>query len=561
MIKIYKEFYLEINNKYISIKDIKLLKEKYLKYYLSLKRHLTKEEKQFKKDYHNIENYIDNHNNNYINNLRKQLPLLDNINGYPLDIYQSKVVLSNEESSLVIAGAGSGKSLTIIGKIIYLIYYCHIDPKKILCISFTNEATISLKNKLINNYNLNIDIYTFHKLSLKILELNNIQYQIAPEDLLDTIIDNFFNEIPNNKIYKKSLSRIIKNPKEIPNLKRLIKTFINLFKSNNYSISKFNYILKRIKYTLNIKEYIHNKNILLLIINIYLIYEDKLTKEEALDFNDMINKTIKVLKENKKCPKWDYIIIDEYQDTSITKYLLIKEIININKSKILCVGDDFQSIYRFTGCNLNIFLNFKEYFNNTKIFNIINTYRNPQELINVAGTFIMKNKKQQQKILISPKHLKYPINIYLTNNKKEIFKNILTINKNKEILVIGRNNKDIEYYLDEEITNKEDYYLYKNIKFKYLTIHKSKGLESEIVIIINMEDKLTGLPTKLKDEKILRYVNNTKDYYLYEEERRLFYVALTRTKTYTYLIASKYNYSIFIEELLKYKKYIKVIKK
>ena len=561
MIKIYKEFYKEISNKYNTIQDIKLLKTKYLKYYQTLKKHLSKEEKQFKKDYLNMDNLIEEYNNKYILNIRNNYPLLDNINGYPLDIYQSRVVLSNEESTLVIAGAGSGKSLTIIGKIIYLVNYCHINPKDILCISFTNEATISLKNKLINNYNLNLDIYTFHKLSLKILELNNITYQIAPEDLLDITIDEFFNNIPNNKLYTKVLKKLTKNNKEITNLKRLIKTFINLFKSNNYSLNKFTYILKSIKYTFNIKEYLHNKNILLLIINIYLIYEEKLNKEEALDFNDMINKTINILKENKICPKWKYIIIDEYQDTSITKYLLIKEIININKSKILCVGDDFQSIYRFTGCNLNIFLNYTKYFNNAKILNIVNTYRNPQELINVAGSFIMQNKLQQRKTLISPKHLSYPIKIYLTNNKKNIFKSILELNKDKEILVIGRNNKDINYYLDEEITIKETYYMYKEIKFNYLTIHKSKGLESEIVIIINMDNTLTSLPTKIKNEKILKYVNNTKDYYPYEEERRLFYVALTRTKTYTYLIASKNNYSIFIKELLKYKKYIQVIKK
>ena len=248
-----------------------------------------------------------------------------------------------------------------------------------------------------------------------------------------------------------------------------------------------------------------------------------------------------------------------YHNRCITKYLLIKEIININKSKILCVGDDFQSIYRFTGCNLNIFLNFKEYFNNSKIFNIINTYRNPQELINIAGSFIMKNKLQQQKILLSKKHLNKPLIIYITKHKIDILKEILINNKEKEILIIGRNNKDIEYYLDKEITKKEDYYLYKDIKFKYLTIHKSKGLESEIVIIINMENTLTGLPTKIKDEKILKYVNNTKDYYPYEEERRLFYVALTRTKTYTYIITNN-NYSIFIKEIIKNKN-IEVIKK
>ena len=128
-------------------------------------------------------------------------------------------------------------------------------------------------------------------------------------------------------------------------------------------------------------------------------------------------------------------------------------------------------------------------------------------------------------------------------------------------MVLGRNNRDIERYIDKNFTRENDKYTYKNITFRYLTIHKSKGLESDIVIIINLEDSLLGLPTKIKDEEILKYVNNTKDYYPYEEERRLFYVALTRTKSYCYLIVPYYNESIFIKELLQNKKNIRVEKK
>ena len=86
-----------------------------------------------------------------------------------------------------------------------------------------------------------------------------------------------------------------------------------------------------------------------------------------------------------------------------------------------------------------------------------------------------------------------------------------------------------------KLIQENDYYTFNNIKFRYLTMHKSKGLESEAVVLINIEDSLLGMPTKIKDEKILKYVNNTKDYYPYEEERRLFYVALTRTKNKTYI--------------------------
>ena len=477
-------------------------------------------------------------------------------------------MLSNEKATLVVAGAGSGKSLTIIGKIVYLVNYCHVNPKDILCISFTNDATINLKNNIAKNYNFKIDIYTFHKLALEILKQNKIPFIIAPDNYLEETIDNFFdNIVPNNKNYMNSLKIILGkkySDKELNNLKRLINTFISLFKSNNYSISYFKDILKKIKFTLNYKEYKVNKNILLLIINIYLLYEDGLRQEKAIDFNDMINKSLECLKVNGLKTKWKYIIVDEYQDTSVIKFALIKEIIRLTNANFLAVGDDFQSIYRFTGCTLYIFLNFTKLLPYAKIFQIVNTYRNPQELINVAGKFIMKNRAQQRKILKSSKHLDYPVKIYFSDDKVKALKEVLEIinnNKVEEIMVLGRNNKDIKRYVDKEYKIENDIYTYKDISFRYLTMHKSKGLESEVVILINIEDSLTGMPTQIKQEKLLKYVNKQKEYYKYEEERRLFYVALTRTKTITYIISLNDKQSIFVKEILKDKRNVEAIKK
>ena len=486
--------------------------------------------------------------------------ILDNINGYSLDEYQRKVVLSNDRAVLVVAGAGSGKSLTIIGKIVYLIKCCHIKPEEILCISFTNDATINLKKNIEKNYNFKIDIYTFHKLALHILGKN---FSIAPDNYLEDIIEEFFSNL--SDIHQKSLKKVLGKKytdKELNNLKRLIKTFISLYKSNNYDITYFKTILKRIRFTLNIFEYIHNKHLILLIFNIYIYYEYNLKEENAIDFNDMINKSITYLKEHGLKDKWKYIIIDEYQDTSYIKFQMIKEIINHTNANLLAVGDDFQSIYRFTGCDLKIFLNFTKYFDNSKVLKIVNTYRNPQELINVAGKFIMKNKSQYKKNLISSKHLYKPIKIVYSDNKINTFKYLLKKLKKKDIMVLGRNNKDIYKYIDKTFTELEDnFFTYKDIKFKYLTVHRSKGLECDNVILINVEDSLIGFPTKIKDEKILKYVNNTKDYYPFEEERRLFYVALTRTKNYVYIISSYKHESIFTKEIKEYQDNVEIIKK
>ncbi len=503
--------------------------------------------------YKGLDKLVEEKNNKYLTQKRKNTTLLDSIKGYPLDEYQSRVVLSEEEASLVIAGAGSGKSLTIIGKIIYLIKEKKLKPEDILCISLTNDATNNLQKNIYDYYKINIEVLTFHKLALRILQENNEYFSICPEDTLEAITDIFIQEyISCNKMYKKAYKFLLNTYKE-EYIKKTIITFINLFKSNNYNLAYFKKILSRIKLTIRYKEYKKNKYFLLLIINIYLSYQKELEDNNLLDFNDMINKSINSLKVQGIKRKYKYIIIDEYQDTSLLKVKMIQEIIKHTNSKLLVVGDDFQSIYRFTGCDLQVFLNFSQYFNNSKIFKIINTYRNPQELIDISGHFIMRNNHQIKKELKSSFHLSKPVKVYYTNNHIKTLKEILSFNK-ETIFVLGRNNKDINYYVDDSyIKLDNNYYKYNNTTFRYLTIHKSKGLEADNIIIININNNYNSLPSKIRDEKLLKYVKCTKEYYPYDEERRLFYVALTRTKNYVYIITPYNNESIFIKEIKKYK--------
>ena len=130
-------------------------------------------------------------------------------------------------------------------------------------------------------------------------------------------------------------------------------------------------------------------------------------------------------------------------------------------------------------------------------------------------------------------------------------------------MVLGRNNDDVLQILNENIRFVGDeicYKKYKDIKLNYLTVHRSKGLEADNVIVLNVVDEKLGFPNKLSDDKILRFVTNGKNKILFEEERRLFYVALTRTKNKVYLLTKKNKESIFIKELLRfYKNDIKII--
>ena len=452
------------------------------------------------------------------------------INGYYLDDTQIAAIKSDAKSTLVVAGAGSGKTLTILGKIRYLIEVLNVNEREILCISFTNETVKSLVEKT-KEMRYNLNIFTFHKLGLSIL--GNVS--IIDDNYLDYIIDEYFESFikySKDKYIKsifftdKSTDKIYKT-NEYYNLKKTISTFIRLAKSNNMNLNDFIRIYK--------KTYFNEKKIIKIIMDIYLIYKRECESVNKIDFDDMIiDATVKV-KENKLYYK--YIIIDEFQDTSLVRYNLINEIIKKCDSKVFVVGDDWQSIYRFSGCNLNIFVNFSKYFNDTKTFNLKYTYRNSNELIGVSSKFVMKNKKQLKKSIVSNKVLDKPIKIMFGYTASEVINMI----GDKDILIIGRNNSDIAN-IDWE--NK-------------LTIHRSKGLEANNVILVNSDN----IPSTIKNEKILRFVLNDKDYIPYEEERRLFYVALTRTKNSIYIIVNK-KISPFVKELIHdNKNQIEIIKK
>ena len=491
------------------------------------------------------------------------------IGKYTLDKSQTEIVQDESNYLLVTAGAGSGKTLTILGKIKYLIKEKGLQEEDLLCISFTKASAESLKQKIKKELNLNIPTYTFHKLSLEIIKNSKLSYDIAVENLLEIIMDEFFiKDIYNSeylmklvcKYFKKNTKNVEQEYKtlttELDSLKKLCSTFIKLMKCNNYELKDFLVFLSKIKRTIIYSTYKKEKILLTIILNIYLKYDNYLKENNEIDFDDMIIVATKLIKEQKSTWNTRYIIIDEYQDTSQIRFLLVKEILNKTKAKLMVVGDDFQSIYKFTGCDISLFLNFKDYFPTAKIRKIEKTYRNSNELIKIAGTFIMKNKKQLKKNLSSDKNLKNPIKILKYTNINKIFLEVikeLSKNKNQKIMILGRNNKDIYMLLDENIklnsNNQVTVKEYEYLDIIYMTVHKSKGLESDNVIIINLENKTTGFPNKIKDEKITRLVTKIKDTYPYSEERRLFYVALTRTKNKVFLLVPQKNPSIFINEL------------
>lgn len=354
---------------------------------------------------------------------------------------------------------------------------------------------------------------------------------------------------------------------------KLVLIFINNFKTNGFEDEDFS----RLK--LNSKSE-RNKVFLDITQNIYRYYQSKLNEYNLVDFQDMINESTKILKEVKEMKKklnFKYIFVDEYQDISLQRFNLTKALSEVTDAKIIAVGDDWQSIYAFSGSRLELFTKFEESLGYAKILQITHTYRNSQELIDMAGDFVQRNDSQIKKKLVSPKSLAYPIAIFTYSEDQEksnkrgklgileakarcltkVLKVIIERQKKEDssILLLGRYGFDGHhlartswFYLD----NKEQLHskVYPKINLTFMTAHSSKGLGYDDVVIINGEDGLYGFPSQIKNDPVLNMVVSNDRSFAYAEERRLFYVALTRTKNRVYIISPENHPSRFIIELL-----------
>lgn len=350
-------------------------------------------------------------------------------------------------------------------------------------------------------------------------------------------------------------------------LVKLFGTFITLMKSNQFSIKDVRSRADKIE-----KGFLKNRNHLFLDIiePIYEEYEAHLIKKKQIDFSDMINKATNYIASRKYKRKISYVIIDEFQDISIGRYNLVREIKKSNPGcRLFCVGDDWQSIYRFAGSDIALFKDFTNYFGVTERLKIETTYRFHNPLIDLSSEFIQQNPNQAKKKLRSADadmRTNYQIRYSKfddTSTLIDIFNELVDIYgdiEHKKITILARHNFDFEVRIknEDKLLNVNDNnvsYLVQteektvNIEANIQSIHSAKGLEADIVIIINCNSGKFGLPNQMADDPTLNLLLSEADQFENGEERRLFYVAMTRAKEMLYLVTDSYNKSKFITEI------------
>ncbi len=536
-----------------------------------------------------------------------------------LDDEQISSIVSNSHNTLVIASAGSGKTTTIIGKIKYLILKYNVLPEEILVLSFTNASAKEMKSRITKELNLEINASTFHKLGLEIIKktseylpniytdssevlilnivnklLNNCEYLVnfidyfCEENKVQTFLYAFsvsfqYDEV-NNEFYLISYDVFITFKKE-KNKIHFKSSLIDLYNELTYlnvklKLRDYNYIWKLLNIstnmTYNIITYFltlislvksnslsnvefskrYDKTISSLFIPVITSYNEYLKDNNMIDFNDMINLSTKLIEENKYIHNYKYVIVDEYQDISIARYNLLKTMRDQKDYDLFCVGDDFQSIYRFSGSQINLITNFEDFWGETMVGKISRTYRFSDTLAKISSSFVMKNPSQLRKNIIGLPSDIFPLEmIYSIEELKSVLNSLPLYSI---VYFLGRYNNDLDIIRSDNsfsiVYNNEMEIIYSkriDLVITYLTIHKSKGLQSDYVFILNNRADGSSFPSKIKDDEIVYTLLDNTDEYPYSEERRLFYVGLTRSKKKTYLLVDKNSESIFIEELKK----------
>ena len=410
---------------------------------------------------------------------------------------QIEAVNSTNGPLLIFAGAGSGKTRVITNRIIRMIEDLHIDPRKIVALSFTNKSAKEMREriyKLIGRKKIKgIELSTFHALGLKICKLHIEKIGFKTPFLLQT---------PND--LEIIISDILKKNKIDPKL---------------FPIKQ---ILSQLSYYKNSrKKKDESSEWSLLIDKIYEDYNSTMKGMNALDFDDLILKPIEILKSSEDVRhyyhnKFKYFMIDEFQDTNEVQYNLIKQLLGDNNN-ICVVGDDDQSIYGFRGSNKDLILNFENDFPGTKVINLLRNYRSSDTILSVANSLIKKNKNRREKILIGTIQGNFtPIVIEKENEREEAIyivdqiQELIVRNKVRggEISILFRTNYQSRPFEEElrlrsipyKLIGAYNFFDRKEVKdlIAYIRIVANQNDDLSILRILNYPKRGLGQNTQLK---------------------------------------------------------------
>jgi hypothetical protein len=282
-------------------------------------------------------------------------------------------------------------------------------------------------------------------------------------------------------------------------------------------------------------------------------YKAYCVNKSYLDFNDLISRTISLFKNQndilaKFKSKYNYILVDEFQDVNNLQVDLIKMLLT-DDAQLFCVGDDWQSIYGFRGSNVSYIIDFEKHFSNASIIKLNLNYRSTENIVGASNEVIKRNKFKVEKEMRASKRSEHKIVVYAGNEEEENLN--FCIHRVRELLKEGLTYDDILFLYRRTNMYRPYFFRFKNenMKVQAKTIHAAKGLEAKVVFIVGLTEGYGGFPDIWLEDRIFQVIKKANHDQLLEEERRLFYVAITRAKDKLFLITEKGNESSFLKEI------------
>ncbi|MBF1034545.1 MAG: UvrD-helicase domain-containing protein [Candidatus Nanosynbacter sp.] len=476
------------------------------------------------------------------------LPLDFRVENHPLDREQRKSIYDPARFNLTVAGAGSGKTTTILGKILYLLQSGFASPPEILVLSFTHDSATELRERFLREYYQtfseqillgkspppNITIETFHSLALKLLRSLWPDFSVVADKTYP--VDD-----PSSDSDDKTT------------LTSIIREFLDLHELESE-------IVMQITSKFSLEEY---RKLFLTVLEQYQRELSELLAKHQTTFSGLIKMAIRYLRSGQIKTRYRYIIVDEYQDLSALRQEFLRLLIESSQANLFAVGDDWQAIYGFSGSRVDFTLNFRRFWGDFSLHRISKTYRFGPTLARLSSSFIMQDRAQIRKQIQSQKEDSSEPAVEICGDSERLDLEVLThyiesLPRDSSILLLGRFQVDqfrLLHCTQFNLTSNDvEFRPRPDLKIRFLTVHQSKGLEADYVILLNNRDAKLGFPAHVKDpplktELIKIAEELSLDQVSVNEERRLFYVALTRAKKQVVLLTVDGKESSFIKEL------------
>ena len=516
-----------------------------------------------------IKNTLEKSEANYISNIpsvrlstrqssNKSLDTLPpdfRVENHPLDREQRKAIYDPARFNLTVAGAGSGKTTTILGKILYLLQSGFASPPEILVLSFTHDSATELRERFLREYyqtfaeqillrkspSPNITIETFHSLALKLLR------SLWPDFSVIT------NEIDNEQPVSEITDNVISGSDELTIQTSIIREFLDLHELAPETVAQ-------IASKFSSEEY---RKLFFTVFEQYQRELSELLEKHQTTFSGLIKLAIRYLRSGQIRTRFRYIIVDEYQDLSALRQEFLRLLLESSQANLFAVGDDWQAIYGFSGSRVDFTLNFRRFWGDFSLHRISKTYRFGPTIARLSSSFIMQDHTQIQKQIQSQKEDALEPVVEISGDSERLDLEVMThyfesLPRDSSILLLGRFQIDQFRLIHCSKFNLTPdgikFYPRPDLKIRFFTVHQSKGLEADYVIILNNREAKLGFPAHVKDPplktELVKIAEELRlDQVSVNEERRLFYVALTRAKKQVILLTVDGKESSFIKEL------------